>query len=223
MASFDVKNLDGQKVGEIELDDVVFSTEVKEHLLWEVVKYQQAKRRAGTHSTLRRGEVRGGGKKPFRQKGTGNARQGSARAPHFVGGGSVFGPKPRSYAYPVPKKVRRVALTSALSLRAREAKLIILDQFKLQFAEGAEKKHLTRQVSRALKNLGASNALIVDVKDNKWLARGAQNLKSVQYIAPEGVNVYDVLKYETLVLTRTTVLALQERLLRNSVKQGESA
>lgn len=222
MASFDVKNLEGQKVGEIELDDAVFGAEIKEHLLWEVVKYQKAKQRAGTHSTLRRGEVRGGGKKPYRQKGTGNARQGSTRAPHFVGGGSVFGPKPRSYAYSVPKKVRKGALTSALSLRARESKLIILDQFKLQLAEGAEKKHLTRQVSRVLKNLGAPSALIVDARDNNWLALGARNLSSVQYIAPEGVNVYDVLKYETLVLTRTTVLALQERLRPQMVKQGES-
>ena len=223
MASFDVRNLEGQKVGEIELDDAVFNAEIKEHLLWEVVKYQQAKQRAGTHSTLRRGEVRGGGKKPYRQKGTGNARQGSSRAPHFVGGGSVFGPKPRSYAYPVPKKVRRGALTSALSLRAKEAKLVILDQFKIQAVEGVGQKHLTRQVSRALKNLGAHSALIVDVKDNSWLALGARNLESVQYIAPEGVNVYDVLRYETLVLTRTTVLALQERLRSNAVKQGESA
>jgi large subunit ribosomal protein L4 len=107
MATFDVKNLEGKKVGEVELDDAVFSAEVKEHLLWEVVKYQQAKKRAGTHSTLRRDEVRGGGKKPYRQKGTGQARQGSTRSPQFVGGGKVFGPKPRSYDYNLPKKVGR--------------------------------------------------------------------------------------------------------------------
>jgi large subunit ribosomal protein L4 len=222
MASFDVKNLEGQKIGEIELDDAVFGTEVKEHLLWEVVKYQQAKQRAGTHSTLRRREVRGGGKKPYRQKGTGNARQGSTRAPHFVGGGSVFGPKPRSYAYPVPKKVRRGALTSALSLRAKESKLIILDQFNLLISGEEEKKRLTQQVSHALRKLGAPSALIVDTNDNNWLALGTRNLTSAQYLAPEGVNVYDVLKYDALILTRTTALALQERLRPQSVKQGES-
>ena len=221
MASFDVKNLEGQKIGEIELDDTVFSAEVKEHLLWEVVKYQRAKQRSGTHSTLRRGEVRGGGKKPYRQKGTGNARQGSTRAPHFVGGGSVFGPKPRSYAYTVPKKIRKGALTSALSLRAKESKLVILEQFNMQIAERVEKKNLTRQVDRALKKLGASSALIVDTKDNGWLALGARNLTSAQYLAPEGVNVYDVLKYETLILTRATALALQERLRSRPVGQGE--
>jgi large subunit ribosomal protein L4 len=221
MASFDVKNLEGQKIGEIELDDAVFGAEVKEHLLWEVVKYQQAKQRAGTHSTLRRGEVRGGGKKPYRQKGTGNARQGSTRAPHFVGGGSVFGPKPRNYAYPVPRKVRRAALASALSLRAKELRLVILDDFRLQI-DKAEKKHLTKQVNQALKRLGTPSALIVDTKENGWVALGARNLTSAQCTVPEGVNVYDVLKYESLILTRTTALALQERLRPNSVKQGES-
>jgi large subunit ribosomal protein L4 len=223
MASFDVRNLQGQKVGEIELDDTVFGAEVKEHLLWEVVKYQRAKQRAGTHSTLRRGEVRGGGKKPYRQKGTGNARQGSARAPHFVGGGSVFGPKPRSYAYSLPKKVRKSALSSALSLRAKESKLVILDQFHLQIAENVEQKKLTHQVSQALMRLGIPSALIVDTKDNSWLALGTRNLKSAQCIAPEGVNVYDVLKYETLILTRATALALQERLRSYPVTKGESS
>src|SRR5580765_6825741 len=119
MAKLDIMNLDGQKVGDIELDDSVFGVELKEHLLWEVVKQQLAGRRAGTHSTLRRDEVSGGGKKPFRQKGTGRARQGSSRAPQFVGGGKVFTPKPRDYSYNVPKKVRQAALRSVLSLRVR--------------------------------------------------------------------------------------------------------
>src|SRR6202012_4904706 len=127
----ELKNLDGKKVGDVNLDDGVFGAEINEHLLWEVVKMQRANQRAGTHSTLRRGEVRGGGKKPFKQKGTGNARQGSTRAPHFVGGGSVFGPKPRDYEYSVPKKVKAGALRSALSLRAKEAKLVIVDQLAL--------------------------------------------------------------------------------------------
>src|SRR5436309_9279966 len=125
----DVKNLDGKVVGDIELSDDVFGVEVKEYLLWEVVKAQRAKTRAGTHSTKRRDEVRGGGKKPYKQKGTGNARQGSTRAPHFVGGGKVFTPKPRDYAYAIPKKAMAGALRSALSLRTKESRLVVLDGF----------------------------------------------------------------------------------------------
>src|SRR5438128_6209391 len=125
MATVEVKNIEGKKVGDVALDDAVFGVDVNEHLLWEVVKQQRAKTRAGTHSTLRRDEVRGGGKKPFKQKGTGNARQGSTRAPQFVGGGSVFGPKPRDYEYHMPKKARAGALRSALSLKAKEAKLVV--------------------------------------------------------------------------------------------------
>src|ERR1700756_1782224 len=138
MATIEVKNLDGKSVGKVDLDDSVFGVEVNEHLLWEVVKAQRAKQRAGTHSTLRRDEVRGGGKKPYKQKGTGNARQGSTRAPHFVGGGKVFGPHPRDYEYTVPKKARRAALASALSLRAQESKLVVVD--KLSFDAAKTKK-----------------------------------------------------------------------------------
>src|SRR5262244_208430 len=123
----EVKSLDGKKVGSVDLDPSIFGVDVNEHLLWEVVKAQQAKKRAGTHSTLRRDEVRGGGKKPYKQKGTGNARQGSTRSPQFVGGGTVWGPQPRDYSYTVPKKVKRAALASALSLRAQEKKLVIVD------------------------------------------------------------------------------------------------
>lgn len=209
----EIKNLEGQKVGEIELADAVFSVEVKEHLLWEVVKAQQAKRRAGTHSTLRRDEVRGGGKKPYKQKGTGNARQGSSRAPNHVGGGSVFGPKPRDYEYPVPKKVRAGALRSALSLKAKEAKLVIVDEFNLQLDPAAQQKRLTQQVVAALFKLGAQRPLIVDAKENQWLARGVRNLPKAKFIAPEGVNVYDVLNYDSLVLTQATAKALENRLM----------
>ena len=131
MATFDVLNLQGQKVGKFELSDDVFGVETKEHLLWEVVKQQRASVRAGTHSTLRRDEVRGGGRKPYKQKGTGQARQGSTRSPNFVGGGKVFGPKPRDYSYDVPKKVKKAALCGALSLRARENKIVSNSCFKL--------------------------------------------------------------------------------------------
>jgi large subunit ribosomal protein L4 len=200
----DIKNLDGAKVGDLDLDDAVFGVEVNEHLLWEVVKQQQAKRRAGTHSTKRRDEVRGGGKKPYKQKGTGNARQGSTRAPHFVGGGSVFGPKPRDYSYVLPKKVMAGALRSALSLRAKEAKLVVVDGFQVEPPK-------TKRVAQALTKLGTDKALIVDGK-NEPLARSARNLAGAKYLAPEGLNVYDVLKYDTLVLTRSSVDAVTTRL-----------
>ena len=201
----DVKNLEGITVGSVDLSDAVFGVEVKDGLLWEVVKAQTAARRAGTHSTLRRDEVRGGGKKPFKQKGTGNARQGSSRAPHFVGGGSVFGPKPRDYSYHVPKKVRAGALRSALSLKARDAKLIVVDAFNV-----GEIK--TKRVAAALKALGANKPLVVDARDNEKLRLSLRNLPKHKFIAPEGVNVYDVLDHDFLVLTLATAKALESRL-----------
>ncbi len=202
----EVKNLDGKTVGELELDDAVFGVEVKEHLLWEVVKAQRAKIRAGTHSTLRRDEVRGGGKKPYKQKGTGNARQGSSRAPHYVGGGSVFGPKPRDYEYAIPKKVRAGALRSALSLRAKEAKLVIVDALQLDAIK-------TKRMVCVLKALGAGSALVVDAKDNVNLQKSIRYLPKTKFLAPEGVNVYDVLNHETLVVTTATAKALEVRLM----------
>src|SRR5213075_1090342 len=128
----DIVNIEGKKVGSADLADAVFGAKVKEYLLWEMVKAQKAAKRAGTHDTKTRDEVRGGGKKPYKQKGTGNARQGSSRAPQFVGGGSVFGPKPRDYEYNMPKKAKKGALRSALSLRVNEGKLVILDRFTVE-------------------------------------------------------------------------------------------
>src|SRR3954470_20227604 len=128
----DIVNTEGKKVGQTDLADAVFGTKVKDYLLWELVKAQQAAKRAGTHATKTREFVRGGGKKPYKQKGTGNARQGSSRAPNHVGGGKVFGPHPRDYSYTVPKKVRRAALTSALSLRAQEKKLVVIDSLRFE-------------------------------------------------------------------------------------------
>jgi len=210
MATIEVKNLDGKSVGKVDLDDSVFGVEVNEHLLWEVVKAQRAKRRAGTHSTKRRDEVRGGGKKPYKQKGTGNARQGSIRAPHYVGGGKVFTPKPRDYEYHVPKKVMAGALRSALSLRAKESKLVVLEGFQLDSIK-------TKRVAEIIKKLGAKKALIVDAK-NETLQKSARNLPKAKYLATEGLNVYDVLDHDTLVLTRATVETVTARL-----KQEEGA
>lgn len=201
----EVKNLDGKKVGELELDDAVFGVEVKEYLLWEVVKAYRAKLRAGTHSTLRRDEVRGGGKKPYKQKGTGNARQGSSRAPQFVGGGRVFTPKPRDYEYAVPKKVRAGALRSALSLRAKESKLVVVDSLALEPAK-------SKRAASVLRALGVKSALVVDDKENEKLALSLRNLANAKFTAPEGINVYDVLNHETLVLTQATAKALEARL-----------
>jgi len=205
MAKIDVKNLTGKSVGSIDLDDAVFGTEIHEHLLWEVVKWQLARRRAGTASTKRLGEVRGSSKKVWKQKGTGQARQGSRQAPHWVGGGSVKGPKPRSYDYAMPRKTKKAALRSALSLRAAENKIIVLDNFT---TDGK-----TKTVATVLSTLKTGNkALIVDAKTNENLVRGARNLSASQWLAPEGLNVYDVLRHDTLILTQAAAAQVQEAL-----------
>ena len=203
----DVVNIEGQKVGQIDLADAVFGTVVKEHLLWEVVKAQQAAKRAGTHATKTREFVRGGGKKPYKQKGTGNARQGSSRAPQFVGGGKVFGPHPRDYSYTVPKKVRKAALASALSLRAKENKLVILDGLAGLFEGGPKTKLLVG----VLKTLGIASALVVDGKQNQHLVRSGRNLTASKCLAPEGLNVYDILNHPALVIARDAIKAVEAR------------
>ncbi len=209
MASFDVKNIAGDKVDDLELDDAVFAAEVHEHLLWETVKWQLAKRRRGTHSTKRRGEVVGSTAKPYKQKGTGRARQGDHKGPHYVGGGAAFGPKPRDYSYTMPKKARKKALRSALSLRVAESKVVILDSFPV---EGGK----TRNVAAALGKLGLgeakSKALIVDATDNAELIRGAKNLARHKWLAPEGLNVYDVLNHDTLIMTTATARQIEQAL-----------
>jgi large subunit ribosomal protein L4 len=204
----DVKNTAGKSVGSIELADEVFAAEVHEHLLWETVKWQLAKRRAGNASTKRIGEVRGSSIKAWKQKGTGRARQGSRKAPHWVGGGSVFGPKPRSYEYKLPRKAKKAALRSALSLRAGEQKIIVLDQFA---SEGK-----TKAVAAALAALGVaqpdSKVLIVDSKENTLLERGSRNLASSKWLAADGLNVYDILRHETLVLTQAAAKQVEASL-----------
>jgi large subunit ribosomal protein L4 len=198
----EVKNIAGKAVGSIDLDDAVFGAEIHEHLLYEVVKWQLARRRAGTASTKRLGEVRGSSKKVWKQKGTGQARQGSRQAPHWVGGGSVKGPKPRSYEYKLPRQIKKAALRSALSLRASEGKLVVLDNFS---TDGK-----TKSVATAVKALGGKKTLIVDAKTNDKLTRGARNLASSQWLAPEGINVYDIMRHDTLVLTQAAVAAVTE-------------
>jgi large subunit ribosomal protein L4 len=202
----DIKNTSGKSVGSIDLDDSVFGADnIHEHLLWEAVKWQLAKRRAGTASTKRFGEVRGSAKKIWKQKGTGQARHGARKANLFVGGGSSKGPKPRSYDYKLPRQVKKAALRAALALRASEQKIVVLDSF------GTDGK--TKSVATALQALGGSRkALIVDAKTNANLVRGAKNLATSQWLAPEGLNVYDILRHDTLIVTQAAVQQVTETL-----------
>jgi large subunit ribosomal protein L4 len=205
MAKFDVYDLEKNKVSEIELADAVFAGEVNEHLFYEVVKAKLASDRSGTHAVKNRSLVSGGGKKPWKQKHTGRARQGSTRASQFVGGGKAMGPKPRDYAYDVPKKVRKAALRSALALRSRDQKLVILDRWQPEAPK-------TSAAARVLAKLGVKKALVVDAGDNVALARSVRNLRGADFLAAEGLNVYDILKHDTLVLTTASARKLEATL-----------
>ncbi len=200
----DVVDIKGKKIGEVEVSDAVFGAKVKDYLLWEVVNAQRAAKRAGTHATKTRAFVRGGGRKPFKQKGTGNARQGSIRSPQFVGGGRVFGPHPRSYAYTVPKKVRKAALASALSLRAREKKIVVVDAFEIKAPK-------TKTMAEVLKAIGAPSALVVDARENANLIKSLRNLEAAKCLAPEGLNVYDLLNFPALVIAKGAIKAIESR------------
>jgi large subunit ribosomal protein L4 len=205
MAKFDVYDLDKNKVSELELADAVFAGEVNEHLFYEVVKAKLASDRSGTHAVKNRSLVSGGGKKPWKQKHTGRARQGSTRASHFVGGGKAMGPKPRDYSYEVPKKVRKAALRSALSLRSRDGKLLIVQEWK---PAGPK----TSAAAKVLGKLGVKKALVVDAAENAALAKSVRNLDGADFLAAEGLNVYDILKHDTLVLTADTAKKLEASL-----------
>jgi len=211
----DVVNLEGQKVGQMDVADEVFAARVKESLLWEAVKAQQAAKRKGTHATKTREFVSGGGKKPYRQKGTGNARQGSSRAPNFVGGGKVFGPHPRSYDYTMPKKMKKAALASALSLRAQEKKLVVVDKLVLEAPK-------TRRIAAVLKALGFDSALVVDAKNNANLARSIRNLAAHACLPPEGLNVYDILNHGGLVIAKDAIKAVEARVV-GAETEGQAA
>jgi large subunit ribosomal protein L4 len=205
MAKFDVYDLERKKVSELELADEIFAGEVNEHLFYEVVKAKLASDRSGTHAVKNRSLVSGGGKKPWRQKHTGRARQGSTRASHFVGGGKAMGPKPRDYAYDVPKKVRKAALRSALSLKGKEQKLLIVSEWK----PAAPK---TSAAAKVLEKLGVRKALVVDDGGNRALARSIRNLDGADFLAAEGLNVYDILAHEALVLTAESARKLEASL-----------
>ena len=207
MAQIDLYNLSREKVGEVELKDEVFNGPVKPHLFYEVVKWQLAKRRRGTASTKTRAEVSGGGRKPWRQKGLGRARAGSIRSPLWRGGGVVFGPKPRDYSYPLPKKVRKAALRSALSLRYKEGKLTILDGFDL----GQIK---TKLFVEAMEKLGLKGEKVLIVTDGKdeILEKSARNVPWAKVLRCEGLNVYDVLNYHHLLILKSALPKIEERL-----------
>jgi large subunit ribosomal protein L4 len=204
MALLDIYDQERNKISAIDLDDKIFGAKVDKHLFYEVVKMQRANRRGGNSSTKTRSEVSGGGRKPWRQKGTGRARAGSIRSPLWVGGGVIFGPKPRDYSYSLPKKVRRAALKSALSLKIKEGKLLIIDNFNLEEIK-------TKSFVSLLKKLEVENALIVD-DDNFNLERSARNLHRIKVLRSEGLNVYDILKYEYLLIAKNSLEKIQERL-----------
>jgi large subunit ribosomal protein L4 len=205
MAKVAVYNLSRQSVGEIELPDEVFGTDVNEGLLYDVLKAQLASKRAGTHSSKNRSEVRGSTKKLYRQKGTGRARHGSITSPVFVGGGKAHGPVPRDYSYRPPRKMRMGALKSALSLKLKEGRLIVLEDFALSEIK-------TKKLAQILSTLEVGkSSIIVDEKTNQNLRMSVQNLRTHQFLPPEGVNLYDLLRHEHLVVTKSAVEALSAR------------
>lgn len=202
----DVINLDNKKAGSVELADDVFGLEVRGDILHRVVTWQLAKRRAGTHKTKGISEISGTTRKPWRQKGTGRARQGSMRATQFRGGATVFGPVVRDHGFKLPKKVRRLALKTALSAKAKDGKLVVLDSTAVDSPK-------TKDLVKRLEALGWNSVLVVDgaeVNDN--FRRAASNIPNVDVLPSQGANVYDILRRETLVLTKEAVQALEERL-----------
>lgn len=205
MALVKIYNLKKQEVGEIDLPDSVFGTEVSRAIIHQAVVTQLAGRRRGTASTKTKGEVRGGGKKPFRQKGTGNARQGTSRSPLMPGGGESFGPKPRCYFKTFPKKMARAAMRSALSDKLGSERLVVIDDFKMGKAK-------TKEIAAVLGVFGFGKALLVD-GENRSLELAARNLEKHKFLRVEGVNVYDVVNHEWLVLSKQAAQALGKRLL----------
>ena len=202
MPVLNVYDIEKIKVAEIDLSDHVFGAEVNEHVLYEVVRMQRASRRQGTASTKTRNDVSGGGKKPWRQKGTGRARAGTSRSPLWRGGGTVFGPHPRDYSYTIPKKVRKAALKSALSVKVKEDRVIILRDFPMDEIK-------TKRFQEVLDRFALGTALFVLDEKNTILEKSSRNIKSVKMMRSEGINVFDLLKYDTLVLLERAVKKIE--------------
>ena len=203
MANVSVYNMEGKEVGTMELSDAVFGVEVNEHLVHLAVVQQLANNRQGTQKAKTRSEVSGGGRKPWRQKGTGHARQGSTRSPQWTGGGVVFAPKPRDYSFKMNKKEKRIALLSALSSKVADNKIVVLDAFNLDEVK-------TKKFAEVMSNLKVDKALVVIEGENKNVVLSGRNIPTVKVSATNEINTYDVLKYETLVVTKAAVEKLEE-------------
>ena len=203
MANVSVYNMEGKEVGSMELNDAVFGVEVNEHLVHMAVVQQLANNRQGIQKAKTRSEVRGGGRKPWRQKGTGHARQGSTRAPQWTGGGMVFAPVPRDYSFKLNRKEKRAALKSALTSRVQENKLVVLDELKFDEIK-------TKKFAEVLKNLNLDKALVVLNENDQNVVMSAKNIPTVKTAQINTINVYDVLKYNTVVLTKAAVESLEE-------------
>ncbi|MFZ3230457.1 MAG: 50S ribosomal protein L4 [Pseudobdellovibrio sp.] len=203
MATVNITNWKKEKTGQLELAPGTFEVEVKKDVLHTVVRWQLACRRQGTHMTKTKGLVSGGGKKPFKQKGTGNARQGSTRSPLMPGGGTMFGPSPRNYAYVLPKKTRKVGLKMALSYLLKEGKLFVVDSMS---SEGK-----ATELSKRLKSFGIKKAVLVDTVSNEKFMLAARNLQSFKYFPVAGINVFDLLKFDGAVITKDSVAKIVER------------
>ena len=204
MPKVEVLNIKGENVGEIELNETLFAAEIAETAVYDTVKNQLANKRQGTQSAKTRAEVRGGGRKPFRQKGTGRARQGSIRAPHYTGGGIVFAPKPRDYSYKIPKKMRRKALYSVLTSKVNDNELIVLDELKLD-------SYKTKEANEILKNINADNkAYVVIAENDDKVYRSFRNIEGCDVEKANLINVYDLLRHDKLVVTKDAIAKLEE-------------
>ena len=203
MAKVSVYNMEGNQVGDIELNDAVFGVEINEHLVHMAVVSQLANNRQGTQSAKTRSEVSGGGRKPWRQKGTGHARQGSTRSPQWTGGGVVFAPKPRDYSFKLNKKERRIALKSALTSRVQENKFIVVDSIKMDEIK-------TKTFANALANLKVSKALVVLNENDEKVVMSAKNIPSIKTALTNTINVYDIMKYDTVVIDKAAVATIEE-------------
>ena len=203
MANVSVYNIEGKEVGKIDLSDAVFGVEVNEHLVHMAVVSQLANNRQGTQKAKTRSEVSGGGRKPWRQKGTGHARQGSTRAPQWTGGGVVFAPVPRDYSFKMNKREKRAALKSALTSRVEENKFIVIDEINFEEAK-------TKNFANILKSLDVSKALVVLEDDNKNAELSARNIADIKTAKTNTINVYDILKYNTVITTKAVVAKIEE-------------
>lgn len=203
MPTVDLFNREGQKVGDIQLSENVFAVEVNESVLHQVVVAQLANKRQGTQSTKTRAEVSGGGRKPWRQKGTGRARQGSTRAPQWIHGGIVFAPKPRSYRMSIPKSMRRVAMKSALSSKVVENEIVVLENIELDMPK-------TKEMVKMLNAFEAKKALIVVPESNENVYKSARNIQGATVIPVNNLNVYDILKHDKFIITKDAVAKIEE-------------